>query len=83
MKNHLMHRCGLMRMILQSRCRLDKLDNGSDAWDVDCRSKVIFTPNHIYVPVAYLGILGAGAAFSGLNPAYTVTGESARFQRLI
>ncbi|KAI9812438.1 MAG: hypothetical protein M1827_004669 [Pycnora praestabilis] len=33
---------------------------------------MIFTPNHVYVPVAYLGIVGYGAAFSGSNPAYTV-----------
>lgn len=35
---------------------------------------VIFTPNHIYVPVAYLAFVGYGAAFSGLNPAYTLQG---------
>ncbi|PGH26434.1 hypothetical protein AJ80_01932 [Polytolypa hystricis UAMH7299] len=33
---------------------------------------VIFTPNHIFVPVAYLGIAGTGRVFSGLNPGYTV-----------
>jgi hypothetical protein len=36
---------------------------------------MIFTPNHIFVPVAYLGIVSAGAAFSGANPAYTVLGK--------
>jgi 4-coumarate--CoA ligase len=35
---------------------------------------VIFTPNHIFVPVAYLAFVGYGAAFSGLNPAYTLQG---------
>ena len=43
---------------------------------------MIHTPNHIFVPVAYLGIVGAGYAFSGANPIYTVPGESYH-QRLI
>ncbi|KAB5584715.1 4-coumarate-CoA ligase [Coniochaeta sp. 2T2.1] len=33
---------------------------------------MILTPNHIFVPVAYLGIVGAGLIFSGANPSYTV-----------
>jgi len=33
---------------------------------------MIFTPNHIFVPVAYLAIVGSGRVFSGTNPAYTV-----------
>ena len=37
---------------------------------------MILTPNHIFVPVAYLGIVGAGLVFSGANPAYTVPGRS-------
>lgn len=36
---------------------------------------MICTPNHIFVPVAYLGIVGTGCIFSGANPAYTVPGE--------
>lgn len=36
---------------------------------------MIFTPNHIFVPVAYLGIVGAGCVFSGANPSYTVPGK--------
>ena len=36
---------------------------------------MIYTPNHIFVPVAYLGIVGAGYAFSGANPLYTLPGE--------
>lgn len=36
---------------------------------------MIYTPNHIYVPVAYLGISGTGHAFSGANPIYTVPGR--------
>ncbi|TIC90915.1 putative 4-coumarate--CoA ligase 3 [Colletotrichum higginsianum] len=30
------------------------------------------TPNQIFVPVAYLGIVSVGCIFSGANPAYTV-----------
>ncbi|RDW77741.1 acetyl-CoA synthetase-like protein [Coleophoma cylindrospora] len=33
---------------------------------------MIYTPNHVFVPVAYLGIVGAGYAFSGANPIYTL-----------
>ncbi|KAH7066150.1 hypothetical protein BKA63DRAFT_546765 [Paraphoma chrysanthemicola] len=34
---------------------------------------LILTPNHIFVPVAYLGIVGSKRIFSGANPAYTVS----------
>lgn len=37
---------------------------------------MILTPNHIYVPVAYLGIVGSKRIFSGANPAYTVSGKT-------
>ncbi|RFU77005.1 4-coumarate- ligase 2 [Trichoderma arundinaceum] len=33
---------------------------------------MICTPNHIFVPVAYLGIAGSGCIFSGANPVFTV-----------
>lgn len=33
---------------------------------------MIVTPNHIFVPVAYQGIVGSGRIFSGANPIYTV-----------
>lgn len=36
---------------------------------------MIHTPNHIFVPVAYLGIVGSKRIFSGANPAYTVSGQ--------
>jgi len=36
---------------------------------------MIYTPNHIFVPAAYLGIVGAGCAFTGTNPLYTLPGE--------
>lgn len=34
---------------------------------------MLLTPNHIFVPVAYLSIVGAGRVFSGANPIYTVS----------
>ncbi|RMZ73038.1 4-coumarate- ligase 2 [Pyrenophora seminiperda CCB06] len=33
---------------------------------------MLCTPNHIFLPVAYFGILGSGRVFSGANPANTV-----------
>lgn len=44
---------------------------------------MIFTPNHIYVPVAYLGFVGYGAAFTGSNPAYTVPGKKPSFSPVV
>lgn len=38
---------------------------------------LIFTPNHVFVPVAYLGIVGSKRIFSGANPAYTIAGMEA------
>lgn len=37
-------------------------------------SVMIFTPNQLFVPVAYLGIVGSRRVFSGANPAYTLPG---------
>lgn len=34
---------------------------------------MVYTPNHIFVPVAYLGIVGSSRAFSAVNPVYTVS----------
>ncbi|KAJ3534333.1 hypothetical protein NM208_g7582 [Fusarium decemcellulare] len=34
---------------------------------------LICTPNSIFIPVAFLGIVGAGFIFSGVNPVYTST----------
>lgn len=34
---------------------------------------LILTPNHLFVPVAYQGIVGSGRIFSGVNPSYTVS----------
>ncbi|KAH8817160.1 4-coumarate-CoA ligase [Xylogone sp. PMI_703] len=33
---------------------------------------LVFTPNHIFVPIGFLGALASGAAFSGSNPSFTV-----------
>lgn len=33
---------------------------------------LIYSPNHIYIPVAYLGIVGGSRCFSAVNPVYTV-----------
>ncbi|GAB7347017.1 hypothetical protein MBLNU459_g3165t1 [Dothideomycetes sp. NU459] len=33
---------------------------------------MIYSANHIFVPVAYLGVAGSGRVFSGCNPAYGV-----------
>jgi 4-coumarate--CoA ligase len=33
---------------------------------------MIFTPNHICVPIVYMGIVGSKRIFSGANPIYTV-----------
>ena len=37
---------------------------------------MIVTPNDIFVPVAYLGSVGSGRIFSGVNPLYTADGMS-------
>ncbi|KAJ0130923.1 Uncharacterized protein HZ326_25983 [Fusarium oxysporum f. sp. albedinis] len=33
---------------------------------------MLFTPNHIFVPLAYLGAAGSKRIFTGVNPTYTV-----------
>ena len=35
---------------------------------------MVFTPNHIFVPVVYLGIIGYGAIFSGVSSSSVVAG---------
>ncbi|MCJ1458903.1 hypothetical protein MMC28_009279 [Mycoblastus sanguinarius] len=41
---------------------------------------MIVTPNHIFVPVAYLGIAGNGRIYSGANPVYTADEMSYQMQ---
>ena len=36
---------------------------------------MMYSHNHVFVPVAYLGISGSGCIFSGCNPAYGVNGK--------
>ena len=36
---------------------------------------MIVTPNNIFVPVAYLGVVGSGRIFTGVNPLYTADGR--------
>jgi hypothetical protein len=39
---------------------------------------MMYSHNHIFVPVAYLGIAGCGCIFSGCNPSYGINGEDFR-----
>jgi 4-coumarate--CoA ligase len=41
---------------------------------------LIYSPNHIYIPAAYLGIVGSGRIFSGVNPIYTLPGIPKRHE---
>lgn len=46
---------------------------GLDKLNVPAGSAVmVFSPNHIYVPMVYLGAAGSKRAFTGANPIYTV-----------
>lgn len=42
---------------------------------------LIYTPNHIFVPAAYLGSVGGRYVFSGANPVYTPNGNLPNLQR--
>lgn len=56
----------------QALCWVRRLGYGLDRLGVGKGEAVmIYTPNHIFVPVAYQGIVGSGRVFSGVNPAYT------------
>lgn len=47
---------------------------GLDNMSVPLGSAVmVFSPNHIYVPMVYLGAAGSKRAFTGANPIYTVS----------
>lgn len=35
---------------------------------------LVYTPNHVFVPAAFMGIVGSARIFSGINPAYSVNG---------
>lgn len=36
---------------------------------------MICSPNHIFVPALYLGVVGSGRVFSGANPTFTADGS--------
>ena len=56
-----------------------RLGIGLDRLGIKAQEAVmILTPNHIYVPVAYLGIVGSWRVFSAGNPIYTVSGTCPR-----
>jgi len=53
---------------------IKRLAIGLDRMKVPAQEPVmILTPNHIFVPVAYLGIVGSKRIFSAANPVYTVS----------
>ena len=53
--------------------KIKKLGSGLDKLGVQPGEVLlVFTPNHIYVPVAYLGTVGSQRVFSGVNPIYTI-----------
>ena len=55
---------------------IKRLASGLDKLDVKQGEVVmIVTPNHFFVPVAYLGTVGSGRVFSGANPLYTADGR--------
>lgn len=59
----------LLRWVQRFALGLDKLG-------VERGQRIMtFTPNHIFVPVAYLGVVGSGRIYSGANPSYTVLGS--------
>lgn len=43
---------------------------------------MVFSPNHIYVPMVYLGAAGSKRAFTGANPTYTVSEVSHQMKTL-
>ena len=64
---------------LSSRTALQwikRLALGLDRQDVKPGEVVLtVTPNHIFVPIAFLGIVAGGRIFSGANPIYTADGK--------
>lgn len=58
----------------QMHLLIKRFAKGLDDLRVPTGSAVmVFTPNHIYVPMVYLAAAGSKRAFSGANPVYTVT----------
>jgi 4-coumarate--CoA ligase len=60
---------------LQQWCK--RIAIGLDRLGVKPGSVVmVYTTNHVFVPAAYMGIVGSGRIFSGANPAYTLPGKA-------
>src|ERR1700760_2753494 len=54
---------------------IKRLSIGLDRLGIGAQEVVmILTPNHIFVPIIYLGIVGSRRIFSAGNPIYTVNG---------
>jgi 4-coumarate--CoA ligase len=55
---------------------IKRLAIGLDRLEIASQDVVmILTPNHIFVPVIYLGIVGSRRIFSAGNPIYTASGR--------
>ncbi|KAL2354687.1 4-coumarate-CoA ligase [Cryomyces antarcticus] len=65
-ENHLSPR-ELLQWVKRLGVGLDKLGLKQN------EAVMMHSANHIFVPVAYLGVAGSGRVFSGCNPAYTVS----------
>src|SRR5690242_15103200 len=63
---------GLLRLVQRFAVGLDLLGIATN------EAIMVFTPNHIFVPVVYLGAAGSKRYYTGANPTYTV--EELSFQ---
>jgi 4-coumarate--CoA ligase len=63
---------GLLRWVQRFAVGLDRLGIATN------EAIMVFTPNHIFVPVVYLGAAGSKRYYTGANPTYTV--EELSFQ---
>ena len=60
----------LLQWVKRLGSGLDKLGLGQN------EVVMMYSSNHIFVPVLYLGVAGSGRIFSGCNPAYGVDGRT-------
>ncbi|KAK6439338.1 hypothetical protein LTR95_004463 [Oleoguttula sp. CCFEE 5521] len=56
----------LLQWVKRLGMGLDRLGIGQD------EAVMMYSSNHIFIPVAYLGVAGSGRIFTGCNPAYGV-----------
>lgn len=68
--SHSLSPAELLQWVKRLGAGLDKLNIKQD------EVVMMYSSNHIFVPVAYLGCAGSGRIFSGCNPAYGVNGTS-------